>query len=388
MRRLALAGLIAWCAAAPAAARSSSTLEIAVDPNLELLGVVQRLADGSPRAGEDGYRRDVDAAFGRFRKDPAVRLYGDIRRAAEGREGLGIDLLYYTPAPALELRDPESRPPYMTAGAEREALGRFLDALRALSKRADFPRFFREHRRYYRGIEAAARRELGPVDPVKRIEAYLGIGLESRCRYLLTPLYRNEALSSFIEPYPDPWARTSPIANGFEVDTIVPYDAAAEANVPHSDLGKPSGRVWQEPLYVFIDPSFYFFDAANAPDPAAFFRLKVPGCPPQAVNCAKALVVQALVDRLDRRAYGAPPSLGTGERARVVAALETRLEEYEAHRGLYPTLWTFYPRLFAVFGELSAPGAPAAPLRLPGGPILKTTDFFEPPMRPAAVPGR
>lgn len=375
-----MACLILW-SAAPAAASSSSTLELSVEPNLELLGVVQRLAEAPGRPAEDDYRRDVDAAFGRFKDHPAVRLYAQIRRAAKGREGLGIDLLYYTAPPALAPRDPESRPPYMIDGAEKEAREAFLAALREFSQASDFPRFFREHRALYRGIEAAARRDLGPVDPVATIESYLGMAIESRCRYLLSPLYRNEALSSFIEPYPDPWARTGPIKKPFEVYTLTPYDLSGGEDVPRTDLGRPSGRIWQEPLYVFIDPSFYFFDRANALQPDAFFRLAVPGCPPRSVNCAKALVVQALVDRLNRKAYGAPADPGTGERARYVTALETRLQEYEAHRDRYPTLWTFYPRLFAVFGELKQGGAPAAQLRLPGGPILKTTDFFGPAMR-------
>jgi hypothetical protein len=380
VRRVATAGLILWLAA-PAAARSRSTFELSVEPNLELLGVVQRLADASPLPAEDDYRRDADAAFGRFKDHPAVRLYAETRRAAKGREGFGINLLYYTPASALELKDPSSRPPYMIDGAERETMARFLEALRDFSERSDFPRFFRAHRSLYRGIEDAARRDLGPVDPVRRLEAYLGIGLESRCRYLLTPLYRNESLSSFIEPYPDPWARASEIKKPFEVYTITPYELSGEEGVAHSDLGKPSGRLWQEPLYVFIDPSFYFFDAANAPDPTAFLRLDVPGCPPQAVNCAKALVVQALVDRLNSQAYGATSDPGTGERARYVKALEARLEEYEGKRGEYPTLWSFYPRLFHVFRELKPGGAPEATLRLPGGPVFKTTDFFGPAMR-------
>lgn len=378
-RAAAAAGLILRLAA-PASAVSRSTFTISVNPNLELLGVVQRLAD-APAAPADEYQKDVDAAFARFKSHPAVRLYVENRKSVGGRDGFGIDLLYYTSAPELALKVPSSRPPYLNDGAPKDILPRFLEALRDLSDKSDFPRFFRQHHPLYDRIEAAARGRLGAVDPVSRIEAYLGVGLESRCRYLLTPLYRNESLSSFIEPYPDPRARTGPLKEPFEVYTITPYDVSSAGEEPRTDLGRPGGRLWQEPLYVFIDPSFYFFLAANAPDPASFFRLDVPGCPPQAVNCAKALVVQALVDRLNSGAYGAPANAGDGERARFLRALEARLEEYERKRDVYPTLWSFYPRLFEVFRELSPDGSTAAPLRLPGGRIAKTTDFFDPAMR-------
>lgn len=381
MRRIASAFLLLSLAAPGRAAGTASSFELSVDPNLELLGVVQRLADPSPPPADDAYVRDVDAAFSRFKSHPAVRRYAEILAAARGREGLGIDLLYLTPAPGLELKDPARIPPYMRDGAEGEALARFLGELRDFARKSDFPRFFHAHSALYENVEESARRGLAPVDPPAEIESYLGVKLASRCRYVLSPLYRNEALSAFIEPYPDPRARLGAVSRPFEVYTITPYSISEALESRTTPFEYPAGRLWQEPLYVFIDPSFYFFDKANAPDPEAFYRLSVPGCPAEAARCAKALVVQALVDRLNARAYGAAPAGGTGERARYVAALSARLEEYESSRDRYPTLWSFYPRLFSVFRELKPRAAAEPPLRLPGGPVRATTDFFGPAMR-------
>jgi len=92
----------------------------------------------------------------------------------------------------------------MAEGEERVLFERFLSELREFAADADFKGFSRGQRSYYRVVERRARRELAKLDPIGRIESYLGMSLESRCHYLLTLLYQNNYSSSFIEPYPDP----------------------------------------------------------------------------------------------------------------------------------------------------------------------------------------
>jgi len=148
----------------------------------------------------------------------------------------------------------------------------------------------------------------------------------------------------------------------------------------------PVAVLWQEPLYVFIDPSFHFFEAVNVGDPSDLYGPEVARCRGERANCAKRYLVAAIVNRLSLAETGQAMSTETDAvLGRFQAALSNRLEEYERRRDLYPTLWSFYPRLFGVFRELAFPGEPAVALRLPAGKARKTTDFFSEKFRTAAA---
>ena len=90
MKALGLLLLLApaWGAPAPAALTTA-----AVDPRLELLGVVQRLA-GPGKPGTE-----VEARFGRWRDHEAVRRYAEA--AARGDETLALIALAWSDPPEL-----------------------------------------------------------------------------------------------------------------------------------------------------------------------------------------------------------------------------------------------------------------------------------------------
>jgi hypothetical protein len=293
--------------------------------------------------------------------------------------------MYYTPPPALTLADPSVSPPYLDSEQDQALMQRFLWELRDLSEVSGFPRFFSDHKALYDEIAAEARKEIGPVDPVARVESYLGIGLEVRCHYFLDPLYRNEYSSSFIVPYPDPRATPHAVTRPFEVYNLARYDLNPKGkDGRHTLFGPNAGFLWQELLFVFIDPSFYYFEAANVPDTKAFYGPEVAKCRTNDANCAKAYLVAALVARLSKAAYGETMKgpYGPAVKTDYVDALARRLEDYERQRDKYPTLWSFYPRLFSVYHELAFPGTPELALKLPpAGPLRKATDFFGPRFR-------
>ncbi len=143
----------------------------------------------------------------------------------------------------------------------------------------------------------------------------------------------------------------------------------------YSVFDVPSAVLWQEPLYVYVDPSFHHYEARYIAEPKAFYG-EAAGCRERAVNCLKSAAVAGLVERLSLRAWGASmlPHDKNSERARYAAAVAKRLEEYESGSA---TLWSFSPRLFGVFGELARPSAPAPALGAPGLPIRSTSDFFD-----------
>lgn len=374
-RPAALGVLLSLCVVVPAAASSSSRLY--VDERVELLGVVQHLAAETPDALADGiYRDEVERRFGALRGHAAVRLYAQASRRPGG-ENLGILLLYFSAPPALKLERKELRLPYVEKEEDKAFFQRFLWELRDFAAQANFAGFYREQRPYYRTIEQAASAELGELDPAAAVEKYLGITLDCRNHYILSPLYRAGQASSFILPYPDPAIIVDRPQTPFEVYTLLAWmpRAASRAESRHIVFDVPSANLWHELLYVFIDPSFHHYEARYVPNPGAFYG-EAAGCRERAINCLKSYTVAALSERLSLKAWKWRKSSWAQDEAagRYTQSLTTRLEEYEAGKA---TLWEFYPRLFSVFFELAHPGVIPPALPEPGRPVASAGDFFD-----------
>lgn len=344
-----IAGLLllaSFAVAAPPPAPAFSS-----DARVELLGVLQELSGARPPVAADPvYREAVRKRFARHRDHPAVALYRDLA-AGPGGEGLAVALLWFTDPPALALRGLSTSPPYF--GSEPGSLARTLAALRDFSRKTRFAEFHASRRADYARAVDAARAELGVDDPLARAEAYLGVSLESKARWLVSPLYVPGMRGAFIVPYPDPSSLPDPGPAPFEVYTIVAYAPGAEsmgANVTQ----RHRVALWQEPLFVFVDPALAAFDAASAAAPEKFYGPEIAACRRRDADCVKSWLVQALSARLDTAAFGAPSMGFDGSdprREKWVARLSKRLEEYEADRARWPTLWDFLPRLLSVFPE-------------------------------------
>lgn len=360
--------LVLALAALPAGA---AAFELGVDPRFELLAVVRRLS-GAPPAddGAGEYRDRIEKRFGALRGHPAVALYRDLAARPAREEAAATILLYHTAPPELALKDPDSDVHYVGGPGEAEEMQRFLHELRDFARASGFADFFRDNRGYYAGLEEAARARLGAVDPVAEIERYLGMSLASRSHYVIMP--QRAPTHAFIVPYPLPPANAG--AGSFDVYTMSP------------DLltGAFAQIVWPEPLFVFVDPAFYYFEKLNIPDPAAFYGPEVARCRTASPDCVKHYAVTAIIEHLNRKA-GIPPvpdaagAAASAEERRLVQALSKRLDEYDADRVRYPTLWHFLPRWFSVFEERAFPRRARRRLFVPAEPRLSSAaDFFDP----------
>lgn len=331
------------------------------DARVELLGVLQQLSGTRPELPADPvYRQAVEQAFAAHRGHPAVALY---RQESErpGGESLGIALQYYTDPPELARADPAHEPPYLSDEAAAARFQKTLRALRAFSEDARFREFFESRRADYARAAEAARRELGVDDPLERVERYLGLSLECRARWIVSPLYVPARRGSFIIPYPDPATLPAPGEEPFRVVTLLAYAPGARAAGTHVTQ-RHRAALWQEPLFVFVDPAMAAFDRSLGARASAFYGAGPSSCRRRDADCVKSWVVQALSRRLDVQAFGrasAGPDGGDPERERWVARLDARLEEYERDRARWPTLWDFWPRLMAVFAEAEGRAVPA-----------------------------
>ena len=366
------AGLVLLFAAASARAAAPSVPaaradapRYAPDARIELLGVLQLLAGRRPDLPADAaYLKAVERSFSAAKDDPAVALYRELSDAPGG-EGLGVALLYFTEPPELAPRALSAAPPYF--GDDPRRLETALAALRAFAKKRRFAAFYRAHASDYARASAAARAALGVEDPQAALEAYLGLSLDATSRWIVSPLYVPPMRGSFIIPYPDPAFLHDPGAAPFEVYTMVAYAPGATVMGPRVTQLHRSA-LWQEPLFVFVDPALAAFDAGLGVSAEKFYGPEIAACRRQAADCVKSWLIGALARRLDAVAFGAPSTGFDGSdpaRERWTLKLAQRLEEYESDRKRWPTLWDFLPRLLAVFPEDAGLKAPPAAARAP-----------------------
>lgn len=376
--KLILSAALAVAAAAPAAASSA----YASDPRVELLGVVQYLSGERPDLpSDDKYRAEVEKSFADFRSHAAVARWRDEARRLKRMDGRAIDLLYFTDPPELAPRPEPWAPPYLEDPAEATRFRQFLAALRDFAAKSRFMDFYADHRSDYKRVGAAAAAELGVKDPLDAVQDYVGLSLESQGRWLVSPLFVPSGRNAYITPYPDPQTLPEPGKDPFQVNTLLAYAPGAG---PVGDVVTQRHRtaLWQEPLFVFIDPALAAFDQARGGEPEAYYGPDVAECRADGADCAKNWLVAALSARLDAKAFGAPTNLPDGRdprRDEYMTALSERLLEYEKDRKKYRTLWDFLPRLMAVFPEKAKLAVPQVVLP----PAKRIKDLF--PARRAAA---
>jgi hypothetical protein len=138
---------------APAAVAPAVRIPVKVDPRVELMSILFRLA-GNPEYGQgrvDRYTRDVEARFGKLRDHPAVRTARNLRRW----RGVSYDAVmnmavHVTDPPALEEAVPfEPRPASLESRWPVKGARRFLAEARDFAREAEFPAFFAAHREIY-----------------------------------------------------------------------------------------------------------------------------------------------------------------------------------------------------------------------------------------------
>ena len=303
---------------------SASTLEVVTDPRIELLGVVQSLADGAKEPA-------LERRFGKWRAHPAVAAY---RARAEG-DSRGLIALCLSDPPELSwVRDRRALSVDFVARAGGDAeLDEFLDALRDFASASRFMEFHGESAASLERARLEGERRLSGLDRMALLEEYAGVRLGARFRVIWTERYRPGALTSYIFPYPYE-APGRAAAGPFEVFTIPTAEERKDERAAY---------LWSEPLCIPVE-------RLHAAHEDEFARL---------APDAKTRLVSALSWRLTLRTWspqGPPPALaGFKDRMEPATfALCRRLEEYENGRASYPALDAFFPRLLDVLAGRKA----------------------------------
>ena len=338
------------CAGAPAHAGTSparrATIEVAVDPRIELLAVVQCLA-GDDQLGDLplAYRREILARFAPWRGHPAVTLYARMAREGFTRDAPPAVMLRLAEPPALELRAP------FTAGLEARAGGRqrlfaFLDSLRAFAAASRFMEFHAQHAAEFRGLARATRRALRRTRVVGPLEEYFGVTGQGY-RVILAPLFHTGGYAARVERPPA----------GVDCYAILGPERAARGRPRFWKPDALEPLLWHEFSHIFVGTLPDSCRRAIAADSALFgplrARMTAQGYATWEV-CADEHVVRAVGVRLVYRMAGAHAAerelerqtrLGFVYLPRLLAALR----RYERERERFPTFDDFGPELARAF---------------------------------------
>ena len=155
---------IAACERAKSLTSDAPTIEVRVDPRMELLAAVQLLSGyGEKYPGlitrfDFAYKDDMAKHFAPYKNHQAVKLF------AKMSDGFSYDappaaMLFLTDPPGLKVRLPFSDYIKSRAGGEKQ-LTAFVQALRDFARESNFQAFYDAHRGTYQAIEEAMGKEV------------------------------------------------------------------------------------------------------------------------------------------------------------------------------------------------------------------------------------
>ena len=127
-------------------------IQLTADPRLELLAVVQLLANGSSDLAQADvrYSKDVKDYFATNADHQAVQLFRKLNKGnADFPATMARLLLGYSSLPELEPMNGDERG---GSGGTDENVGEFVDALRNFARSSEFDRFFAGHRPFYSSV--------------------------------------------------------------------------------------------------------------------------------------------------------------------------------------------------------------------------------------------
>ncbi len=178
MGRMALILALLGMAGAPAGPESRA-LRAHVDPRVELLSIIFRLA-GNPEYNMDNskspYADAVQAHFGNLRTHPAVTLAQELR----GRDGISFDAVmslavHVDEVPTLNEKLPfDQRPARLDARWKPDTAREFLRRARQFVSDSEFKSFLRSQRSFYEAAGQRMTEKLAERDYLQWFDAFFG----------------------------------------------------------------------------------------------------------------------------------------------------------------------------------------------------------------------
>jgi hypothetical protein len=332
----------------PGVTKALHSINVVVDPRIELLAVVQYLSGYGERfVGliTMPYRRDVMEYFAPFKEHPAVKLFAEMRADNFSFDAPPTAMLHLSKPPDLSLESPFTDYLKTRAGGE-ERLEEFVKSLRDFARETQFMAFFEAHKGTFLQTVFETHEKLKDIDYIGTLENYYGMKQHSY-NIILAPLFGDGAFGPRIER----------IDGAYDIYNICGPSGTENGFPNFGNLA----IIWHEFSHSFVNPTTDKFreqvaqyESLYEPISESMKRQAYPDW----LICVNEHIVRAVTTRIAYREFGkeAGEEALQYEKSRsffYVEALCKRLEQYENQRDKYPTFVDFYPELINVFKELS-----------------------------------
>jgi len=322
-------------------------MKAALDPAIELLGVVDMLGPGrkAPLAGrERSYAAALERACGSLRTHPAVTLNARLDKSDRDFFQRKTLLLMRSAPPSLEFD-----PALEASKGEAERSGAWepwLAALRDFARASRFPAALGRAARLLKPDLDAFNARLARTDYAAVIERYAGLPYAGGYRIVYSPLCsRGRHLNRV-------WTRDD---GRHDIVSVLEQDSLHGADPNDHSL---DAVIWHELGHGVLDMTVNLHDCEQGNAPLSLG-------PRLADNCRNWLhgmrehFVRAVMLRLIARERGEAAAAKEYAHEEFsakphLAAFLKKLKEYESSRKSFPNIAVFYPRLREVFPRAAA----------------------------------
>jgi hypothetical protein len=349
-------GAILARAADAGSPKMASAVQIAVDPRVELMSLVFRLAGNREynMARVKSYSDDTDRQFGKFKDHRVVKLASSLRNT----RGVSYDAVmsmavHLSDVNELKLRVPlQPWPDGLDARWPEGQIEAFLVALREFVRESGFTNFVGEHQVLYRTAEKRMQDLMNKEAHLEWYNQFFGDRPKAQFTVLLGLLNGGGCYGPHVRA-----------ANGAEelycVLGVWQTDSAGQPSFSQDVLG----TVVHEFGHSFANPIIeaHFKDLSAAGE-KLFAQVKNQ-MQSQAYGSAKTMLCESLVRasvvRYELKYQGPNAAQEAIRREKQqgflwMQELADCLGEYETHRAQYPTLERFSPRLVKFFDDYAA----------------------------------
>ena len=334
-----------------ASASTAPSLQVKVDPRVELFSLIFRLA-GNPEYSQgkvESYTQDADRQFGSFRNHAVVSLARELRRT----RGVSYDAVmslavHLKDAEGLQLAAPlEPWPEDLDQRWKPESVNQFLAAARQWVREAGFKQFLQAHQKLY---ETTASRMQAMLEKSAHLEWYQSyFGQRPGAKFTAVPALLNGGSC-----YGSRCRRATGEEDLYCVLGVWKTDSEGLPEFT-SDM---VGTVVHEFCHSFANPVIARHESELSAAGERIFRHVARQMRSQAYGNAGTMLRESLVRACTVRFHEQFDGSDAARRAAQSEAsrgfawtsdLSRLLGEYEAQRHKYPTLDSFAPRLAEFF---------------------------------------
>ena len=361
---------------------SARSLNITIDPRIELLAVVQFLSGYGERTGlitryDFPYKADVSEYFSAYKNHPAVKLFEEMSVSGFSFDAPPDAMLHLSNPPELTLQVPFTQNLKRRAGGQ-ERLEKFIQELRDFAQKTNFTSFFEAHKGTYSKLVSDTYGKMQGVDFISTLENYYGMKQLSY-NIILAPLFHP---GGFV-PRIDREGGSNPIFNfikslqylifnqwsgkSYEIYNIC-GPTGVENGIP--SFGTQEGfrqLAWHEFGHSFVNPlSESLKNRIKISEYSSLFmpireKMEKEGYS-NWETCVNEHIVRAITARLTFIHFGkqAGEDELRDQKSRgfvYIDPLCKKLEEYEIRRDKYPAFADFFQELLKVFEEITKKGA-------------------------------